>query len=99
MLSHQPHDILVVDEDALGVQLSRHPPIAASGPLGADLLDARRAAPPRSAGRWARHSTSIARGPSAGHPSTTERSDDGRSLASRPHCVARSLLWKLVLQV
>src|SRR5215213_1524241 len=40
MFPHQPHDLLVVRKDALGVQLSCYPPIAVAGPLGADLLDA-----------------------------------------------------------
>jgi hypothetical protein len=40
MFLHQPHHLLVVDDDAIVDQLGGHTPIAVARPLCADLIDA-----------------------------------------------------------
>src|SRR5262249_27000275 len=37
---HQSHDLFVIDDTALGLQLDRDTPVAVGRPLGTDLLDA-----------------------------------------------------------
>ena len=36
---HQPHDLLVVDNNPCRMELGRYTPIAVGGPFGSDLLD------------------------------------------------------------